>query len=110
MAIRPTDLNLAIIQGVQSAPLAQRAEENPRVAQAASQAAFVAETEQRNESITETGNMQGNRIEANDHKQEQDQQQAGRRRRRRLPGQPFEEPEVDTAASGEPPHLIDFTA
>ena len=42
MAIRPTDLNLGIIQGVQSAPLAQRAEENPRAV--ASQAAFVAET------------------------------------------------------------------
>src|SRR5258708_21676574 len=108
MAIRPTDLNLGIIQGVQSAPIAQRAEENPRVAQAASQAAFVAETEERNETVVETGNMQGNRVEANEHQQEGQERQP-KRRRRHLPGTPFDEQEADAAASGEPPHLIDFT-
>jgi hypothetical protein len=109
MAIRPTDLQLAIVSAVQSPPAAQRAEENPRIAQGVAQAAFAGQVEERNERVAETGNMRGNRIEVNERQQEP--QEHPRRRRRHQLGTPFEEPVAEqTADPSEPPHLIDFTA
>jgi hypothetical protein len=107
MAIRPTDLQLSIVQSVQNPPLAQRAEEAPRQAQVAAQAAFVAQTSERNESIAQTGDAQGNKI---------GDREAGRggaeerRKRQRKPGDPFDEVVEEAAGFGEPSHLIDYTA
>ncbi len=110
MAIRPTDLQSALINSTQAPPIGQRAEEAPRLAQAAAQAQFTAQTEQRNERIAETADAKGNRIEVND--RQQDQQQGGQgRKRERKPGDPFDE--VVEEASGltdGTPHLIDYTA
>ena len=110
MAIRPTDLQLSVVSQIQSPPLAQRAEEAPRNAQVAAQAQFAAQTAERNESVAETGKLQGNRIEVGERERENQQGQSQGRRRRR-PGTPFEEPVAETTVDpGEPPHLIDFTA
>jgi hypothetical protein len=108
MAIRPTDLQATIVQAAQNPPLAQRAEEAPRQAQAAAQAAFVNQTAQRNETIAQTGDAQGNKI--GDRPPDRDQQGGRRRKRGGQPGDPFEEVVEDAAGMGEPSHLIDFTA
>ena len=109
MAIRPTDLQLSIVSQVQSPPIAQRGEEGPRAAQVAAQAAFAAQTEQRNERVAETGESQGNRIEVGERERDDQGQPKGRRRHR--PGAAFEEPAAEAVSDpGEPPHLIDFTA
>ncbi len=107
MAIRPTDLQAAIIQAVQNPPVAQRAEEAPRQAQVAAQAAFVSETSRRNESIGQAGDAQGNKI--GDREPDREGQQRGQKRQRK-PGDPFDEVVEEAAGAGEPAHLIDFTA
>ncbi len=107
MAIRPTDLQNAIIQSVQNPPIAQRAEEAPHQTQLAAQAAFVNETTRRNESITTAGEAQGNRIGDREAEREQP---GGKQKRERKPGDPFEEVVEEAAGLGEPAHLIDFTA
>ena len=107
MAIRPTDLQASIVQAVQNQPLGQRAEEAPRQAQAAAQAAFVNNTAERNETIAQTGDAQGNKI--GDRPPDRDQPN-GRRKRERKPGDPFEDVVEEAAGLGEPSHLIDFTA
>jgi hypothetical protein len=107
MAIRPTDLQASFVQAVQNPPLAQRAEEAPRQAQAAAQAAFVSQTAERNETIAQTGDAQGNKI--GDRPPDRDQPGGGRKRERK-PGDPFEEVLEEAAGLGEPSHLIDFTA
>jgi hypothetical protein len=110
MAIRPTDLQLSVISQIQTPPIAQRAEEAPRNAQVAALAVFAAQTEQRNESVAETGQLQGNRIEVGE-RERNDQQYEPQGRRRRRPGMPAEEPVAESVVDpGEPPHLIDFTA
>ena len=110
MAIRPTDLSLSIASQVQTPPLAQHAEEAPRTAQAATQALFAAQTEQRNETVAETGQLQGNRIEVGE-RERNDQQYEPQGRRRRRPAAQAAEPVAETSVDpGEPPHLIDFTA
>ena len=108
MAIRPTDLQLAIVQTAQNPPAQQRAEEAPRQAQLAAQSAFVSKTDQRNESVAETTDAKGNKIDVKD--RGADPRDAQGRRRQRAPGQPFEEVVEDAAGLGDPPHLIDFTA
>jgi hypothetical protein len=108
MAIRPADLQNAIVQSVQNPPLAQRAEEGPRQAQAAAQAAFVAQTSTRNESIAQAGDAQGNKV--GDRSPDRDAANGRGRKRERKPGDPFDEVVEEAAGLGEPAHLIDFTA
>jgi hypothetical protein len=110
MAIRPADLQSALIVSTQAPPLQQRAEQAPIAAQAAAQAAFVSKTDERNERVAETADAKGNRIEVNDRQREQEQGGKGRHRERQ-PGDPFDEV-VDEAAglSDGTPHLIDYTA
>lgn len=111
MAIRPTDLQLAIINSGFNSAVTARQDDAPRAAQFAAQAAFVAQTEQRNETVTETGNLQGNRIEVGERQGGRDQEEPqGRRRRHARPEDPFEEAVEDAAGFGDRPHLIDFTA
>jgi hypothetical protein len=107
MAIRPTDLQLAIVQTAQNPPLAQRAEEGPRQAQVAAQAAFVAQTSERNESIAQTRDAQGNKIGDREPDRQGGQE---RKKRERKPGDPFDEVVEEAAGFGEPSHLIDYTA
>jgi hypothetical protein len=110
MAIRPTDLQLSVVSQIQNPPIAQRAEEAPRNAQGAAQAVFAAQAEQRNETVAETGQLQGNRIEVGE-RERNDQQNEPQGRRRRRPGTPPEQAVAETNVDpGEPPHLIDFTA
>ena len=108
MAIRPTDLQVSIVQTVQNPPLTQRAEEGPRQNQLAAQATFVQQMDRRNESIAQTGEASGNKI--GDREAGGQQAADERKKRQRKPGDPFGE-EVDEASGlGEPAHLIDFTA
>ena len=106
MAIRPTDFQGAIYQTAQNSQLAQRAEEAPRVAQAAAQAAFAQQVEVRNESVAETAESLGNKVDADGH-QEQGYDADGQPRRALAT---FEETVEEAAGLDEPPHLIDFTA
>ena len=110
MAIRPTDLQSSLIYQTQAPPVGQRAEEAPRVAQQAAQAAFINQTDERNERVAETGDTRGNRIEVRD--KPADQQPGGKgRKRERKPNDPFAEVVADAAGEGdEVPHLIDYTA
>ena len=105
MAIRPTDIQGAIWQSVQTAPLTQRAQEAPREAQATAQAAFAAHVQQREETVAETGEGLGNRVDANG-----DRRGDGGPPQERQPRNAFEEAVDDAAGLGEPPHLIDVTA
>lgn len=109
MAIRPTDLQSALIVSTQAPPVMQRAETAPSIAQGAAQAEFVAKTDERNERVAETGDAKGNRVEA---KESPDQQQGGKgRKRERKPGDPFDEVVEEAAGlSDGTPHLIDYTA
>lgn len=110
MAIRPTDLQSALIVSTQAPPTNQRAEEATRLAQTAAQQQFVGQTEQRNERIAESGNARGNRVEVKE-KPDQQEPQGRRQRRERKPGDPFEEVVEEAAGiSDEPPHLIDYSA
>jgi hypothetical protein len=109
MAIRPTDLQSALIVSTQAPPVLQRAETAPSIAQGAAQAEFVAKTEERGERVAETTDAKGNRIEA---REQPDQQQGGKgRKRERKPGDPFDEVVEEAAGlSDGTPHLIDYTA
>jgi len=108
VAIRPTDLQGSIIQSVQNAQLAQRADEGPQQAALAAQATFANKLSQREESVAGSGEVDGNRVSAEGRRE----QQPGFSRKRREPGAPqtFEETVEDEAGLGEPAHLIDFTA
>jgi len=107
MAIRPTDIQGAIWQASQTAPLAQRAEDAPRAAQQAAQASFAAQVQEREERIGETAETVGNRIDPNGERDARgDTYEPGERRPRTARSQTAAtEPDPD-----EPPHLIDFTA
>jgi hypothetical protein len=107
VAIRPTDIQGAIWQASQTAPLTQRAEEAPRVAQAAAQQAFAAQVQEREERVGETGAVLGNRVDANGGREERS---AKGERKKRGPRTPFQETVDEAAGLDEPPHLIDFTA
>jgi len=107
VAIRPTDLQGSIIQSVQNAQLAQRATEGPEQAALAAQSQFSRKLEEREESIHETGESEGNRVSANPQREQQAFEQ---RKRKRKPGEAFEEVVEEEAGLGEPAHLIDFTA
>ena len=107
MAIRPTDIQGAIWQASQTAPLTQRAEEAPRAAQAAAQQAFAAHVQEREETVNETGQVLGNRVDANDRREGRGAKGEPKKRR---PKTPFQETVDEAAGLDEPPHLIDFTA
>ncbi|HZX68805.1 MAG TPA: hypothetical protein VFE70_07970 [Candidatus Elarobacter sp.] len=107
MAIRPTDIQGAIWQASQTAPLAQRAEEAARTAQQTAQASFAAQVQEREERVNQTGEALGNRIDPNA------ERQSGGDMYEPHDGQPrnaFESAVDDAAGLDEPPHLIDFTA
>jgi hypothetical protein len=106
VAIRPTDIQGAIWQSTQSAPQVQRAEEAPRAAQAAAQAAFVAQVQQRNESVAQIDRAEGNRVSADAEGRRDGNDKPQERRRRSA----FEQHVDDEAGLDEPPHLVDFTA
>jgi hypothetical protein len=106
VAIRPTDLQGAIWQATQTAPITQRAEEAARIVQATTQAAFVAHTQEREETVTGTGDVLGNRVNPDaQNRQEADEQLPERRH-----AGAFEQTVDEAAGLDEPPHLIDFTA
>lgn len=104
MAIRPTDIQGAIWQAVQTAPLNQRAQEGPREAQQVAQAAFAAHVAEREETVEETAEGLGNRIDANAEREGRGEQHEPQHRNA------FEEVVDEAAGLDEPRHLIDFTA
>jgi len=107
MAIRPTDIQGAIWQASQTAPLAQRAEDAPRVAQQTAQQSFAAHVQEREERVNESAEALGNRVDPNAERQsggDSYEPHDGR------PRSAFQAEAGDAAALDEPPHLIDFTA
>jgi len=110
MAIRPTDLQNALIYQTQASPVSQRAEEDPRLSQAAAQSQFVAHTEERNERVSETGDAKGSKIGVKDREAEEQQGGKGRKREKK-PGDPFGVV-VDEASGSDDdtPHLVDYSA
>ena len=105
MAIRPTDIQGAIWQASQTAPVTQRAEEGARVAQQAAQASFAAHVQEREERVAETEEGLGNRVDSNAERDARGDTYEPHDQR------PAFQAVVDEAAGlDEPPHLIDFTA
>jgi hypothetical protein len=107
VAIRPTDIQGAIFQASQTAPITQRAEEAPRAAQQAAQASFAAQVQQREERVKQTGEALGNRIDPN---AERDARGDGYEPQDRERREAFREVVDEASGLDEPPHLIDFTA
>ncbi|MBV8600357.1 MAG: hypothetical protein JO359_02210 [Candidatus Eremiobacteraeota bacterium] len=110
MAIRPVDLQAAILQAPQTAAVQRQAEVAPQIAQTAAAAQFAAEVTERNEMVHETEHLRGNRVE--ERKEPDNQQERGKKRRPHQPGEPFEsiEESVLGAVPTDGEHLIDFTA
>ena len=107
MAIRPTDIQGSIWQASQTAPLTQRAEDAPRAAQQAAQAAFAAQLDVREERVNETGKALGTRVDANAERDARgDTYEPHDGEARRAAKQSADE----AAGLDEPSHLIDFTA
>jgi hypothetical protein len=105
--IRPIDLQNSILQSIQSAPGVQRAEDGPRIAAQAAQAAFAAAVTVREESVAPSAEVVGNRVGAKPEKDREDGSRGGKRK----PADSFEESADDAAGlAEEPAHLIDFTA
>ncbi|HEX3467971.1 MAG TPA: hypothetical protein VHT05_07850 [Candidatus Elarobacter sp.] len=103
MAIRPTDLQGAIWQASQTAPLVQRAEDASRAAQQAAQASFAAQVQEREERVDGTGEALGNRVDPNAERRpggDSYEQHDGRSRDESDGGDGLDEPL----------HLIDVTA
>jgi hypothetical protein len=106
VAIRPIDIQAAIFQASQTAPIIQRAEESARLSQAAAQTAFVNQTEVREERVGQTDKVLGNKIDPNaEHHQDAEYEPQERRH-----ANAFEETVDEAAGLDEPQHLIDFTA
>ena len=79
MAIRPTDLQNALIYQTQAPAVGSAPKMPPRTSQAAAQAQFVSQTDERNENVAEAGDAKGNRIGVKD----APDQDSGRRNRAR---------------------------
>ena len=108
MAIRPVDLQGAIFQAQQTGAVNKQATEDaPRAAQISAQAQFVHQLEHRQESIAETGNAEGNKVNA---ETERHGDGTGYRRRERKHGESVAEDTVELAPFDDDAHTIDFTA
>ncbi|HXP93505.1 MAG TPA: hypothetical protein VN905_08540 [Candidatus Binatia bacterium] len=107
MAIRPVDLQGAILQQTQTAGIAKQAEDAPRAAQIAAQNQFVQQLEQREETVRETDTLEGNKVNPEGERQGGG---PGRRRREHKPGEPLPEDAVELAEYSDGEHIIDFTA
>ena len=105
--IRPLDLQNSILQSIASAPAVQRADEGPRLAAQAAQAAFAAEVTVRDESVAPAAEAAGNRIGA-----KPEQQRERPANKRRIAQHVSFDEVVERAADSafEQPHLIDVTA
>jgi hypothetical protein len=110
MAIQPVDLQLAYLAAPASAAIASNSETAPAIAAQAQQAAFAAEVEQREETVTETAKSEGSVIRA-----DRDGGNAGtyspprKRRRDVYEGSSGLVEEAPAAEPGEQ-HFIDTTA
>jgi hypothetical protein len=110
MAIRPVDLQATILQATQTAQVQRQAEVASQTAQSIAGQQFAAKVEERSETVQESEELRGNRVEE---KREPDRQDARRGRRARRAGEPFESIEESVrneVAASDGDHLIDFTA
>jgi len=106
VAIRPVDLQGAILQQTQIAGAQKAAEDAPRAAQIAAQQQFVQELEHREESIEETDYLRGTKVNPEGERQGGG---ANYRKRERKPG-PLPDDVVELAEFSDGEHIIDFTA
>lgn len=114
MAIRPVDLQGALVGAQQNAGLIKAAEDAPAIAQAANNANFAAQVQRREETIEQTAHASGNRVRPRGEadreagQQEAFEQQAHERHQ---PGDVFVNPDPHPLGlAGEGEHFIDVTA
>ncbi|HTX57769.1 MAG TPA: hypothetical protein VMD47_11780 [Candidatus Acidoferrales bacterium] len=110
MAIRPADLQLAYLAAPQNAAQVNSAQEAPQNAQAAAQATFAAQVQQREEVVKQAEHAERTAVRTNP-----DGGNGGGytpQQRRRQPHQEQEAPAQDSSLglTGEGEHFIDFTA
>ena len=112
MAIRPVDLQATILQSTQTASVQRQAEVASQTAQNLAGQQFAAKVEERSETVQETAEARGNKVEDVLKKEQGGYEPGGRRRQARSQGQPFESIEESVVGEGaaSPDHLIDFTA
>ena len=110
MAIRPVDLQSAIVQQVQTAALSRQQEEAPRLAQVASQVAFEHDLTKREESVQAADHGEAG-AKVQPRKEREPGDGGAKKKRERRPGESFDtEDEAEFPALGESVHLIDFSA
>ncbi len=107
MAIRPVDLQLAYLAAPQNAAQVNSAQEGPQAAQAAAQAAFAAQVQQREETIAETAHADGTTLRTNADREGNGEGYTPQERRRTYTA-PDESSPLGLAGDGE--HFIDVTA
>ena len=108
MAIQPVDLQLAYLAAPASAAAANTVQQAPAAAQQASQAAFVSQLEQREETIEETPRAEGAKIGEREGGGNAGTYNPQKRKRQALVDVVMDE--VQQASPGEETHFIDTTA
>ena len=109
MAIQPVDLQLAYLAAPASAAAANAVQQAPAVAQQATQAAFAAQLEQREETIEETPRAEGAKIRPDREGGGSGAYQPRKRRRGIIAGEPQPSEAVEPADEDRA-HFIDTTA
>lgn len=109
MAIRPVELQATILQSAQTAGVQRQAEVAPQNAAAVTGQQFAAKVEERSETVQETDQLHGNRVEERGPRDQPGSR--GKKRQARQPGEPFEGIEGGLGAvTADGDHLIDFMA
>jgi hypothetical protein len=107
MAIRPADLQLAYLAAPQNAAQVSAAQQAPQNAQAAAQATFAAQVQQREETIKQTEHAERTGLRTNP---DGENSGGGDTPQQRKPHEEQEAQESPLGLSGEGEHFIDFTA
>jgi|SRR5579862_7312303 len=111
MAIQPADLQLAYLAAPASAAAANAVQQAPAVAQQATQAAFAAQLDQREETIEETPRTEGGKIVPDREGGANAGTYSPRKRRRGVLSASAEQGEVAQSKSSDgEQHFIDTTA
>lgn len=109
MAIRPVDLQLAYLAGPQNAAAVSSAQDAPKAAQQAAQSAFASQLVEREESVTQPKDVEGQKVRSRDRREPSDPRER-QRRRGGASAQEEDARQADPALSGESEHLIDVIA
>lgn len=109
MAIQPVDLQLAYLAAPASAAAANVVETGPAIAAQATQAAFAAQVEQRQETVAETTRAEGSKIHPDRNSGGNEGYAPRKRKRPVILSADAEQGEASRSKDGEA-HFIDTTA